>query len=70
MIRSKAFEVLGLDSNATTEEIKTAYAELSKKYHPEENPKEFQEIHEAYVTLINKKIVKIVKEYLFVNGIK
>lgn len=41
MIRSKAFEVLGLDSNATTEEIKTAYAELSKKYHPEENPKEF-----------------------------
>ena len=51
MTRSKAFEVLGLDSNATTEEIKTAYAELSKKYHPEENPKEFQEIHEAYVTL-------------------
>lgn len=51
MTRSRAFEVLRLDSNATTEEIKTAYAELSKKYHPEENPKEFQEIHEAYVTL-------------------
>ena len=51
MTRYKAYEVLGVDSNASTEDIKTAYAELSKKYHPEENPKEFQQLHEAYVTL-------------------
>ena len=52
MTRNKAYEVLGIDSNASTEEIKTAYAELSKKYHPEENPEEFQEIHEAYSLLV------------------
>ena len=51
MTRSKAYEVLGLESSASIEAIKAAYAELSKKYHPEENPEEFQEIHEAYVTL-------------------
>lgn len=51
MTKNKAYEVLGIDSNATTEEIKTAYAEQSKKYHPEENPEEFQQIHDAYVAL-------------------
>ena len=55
MTRSKAYEVLGIEFNASIEEIKTAYAELSKKYHPEENPKEFQEIHEAYITLAHAK---------------
>ena len=54
MTRSKAYEVLGIESNASIEEIKTAYAELSKKYHPEENPKEFQEIHEAYISLVRQ----------------
>ena len=51
MTKDKAYEVLKINSNASTEEIKTAYAELSKKYHPEENPEEFQQIHEAYTTL-------------------
>lgn len=52
MTRSKAYEVLGIESNASTEEIKTAYAKLSKKYHPEENPEEFQQIYEAYSLLV------------------
>jgi len=55
MTKNKAYEVLGIPSDASTEEIKAAYAELSKKYHPEENPKEFQEIYEAYVTLVRRK---------------
>ena len=46
-----AYKVLGLESGASVEEVKEAYARLSKEYHPEENPEEFQQIHEAYVTL-------------------
>lgn len=46
-----AYKVLELENNASIEEVKAAYARLSKVYHPEENPKEFQQIHEAYVTL-------------------
>lgn len=52
MTKHKACETLGIDLNASTEEIKVAYAELSKKYHPEENPEDFQQIHEAYTMLV------------------
>lgn len=51
MTKGKAYEILEIKSNASIDEIKEAYAELSKKYHPEENPEEFQQIHEAYVTI-------------------
>lgn len=51
MTKNKAYEILGIEADASVVEIKAAYAELSKKYHPEENPEEFQQIHEAYVTL-------------------
>ena len=51
MTKDIAYQVLGLDNNASTEEVKEAYARLSKEYHPEENPEEFQQLHEAYVTL-------------------
>lgn len=49
-----AYRVLGLNSDATTEEVKEAYARLSKENHPEENPEEFQQIHEAYTTLTRR----------------
>ena len=42
------YEVLGVSENATDEEIKKAYAALSRQYHPEEYPEEFQQIHDAY----------------------
>jgi len=51
MDKLTAYQILGLHSDASTEEVKEAYAKLSKEYHPEENPEEFQQIHEAYVTL-------------------
>jgi len=55
------YEVLGLKPGATQEEIKTAYRELAKKYHPDryqDNPlndlaeEKMREINEAYETLI------------------
>lgn len=50
-----AYKVLGLEPNSTPEEVKSAYATLSKQYHPEEHPDEFQKIHEAYVTLTRRR---------------
>ena len=47
------YKVLGVDKNATTEEIKKAYRNLAKKYHPDKNPgdkaaeEKFKEINEA-----------------------
>ncbi len=50
------YEVLGVDRNATQEEIKKAYRRLSKKYHPDINKapdaaEKFKEIQEAYEVL-------------------
>ena len=43
-----AYRILGLEPGCTPEEIRAAYAALSKKFHPEEQPDEFRTIHEAY----------------------
>lgn len=51
MYESEAYEILHIKRGSSQEEIKEAYAALSKKYHPEEHPDEFQQIHEAYMTL-------------------
>lgn len=47
-----AYRILGIAEGSSAKEIKEAYAALSKEYHPEEHPEEFQQIHEAYSTLI------------------
>ncbi len=47
------YKVLGLNKNATTDEVKKAYRKLARKHHPDLNPnnkeaeKRFQEINEA-----------------------
>ena len=53
------YEVLGINRNATADEIKSAFRKLSKKYHPDLNPNDptaedkFKEINEAYQCLSN-----------------
>ena len=48
------YQILGVDRNASDEEIKRAYRKLAKKYHPDANPgdesaaKKMQEINDAY----------------------
>jgi curved DNA-binding protein len=47
------YEILGLNKNASQEDIKKAYRKLARKYHPDLNPndkganKKFQQINEA-----------------------
>jgi molecular chaperone DnaJ len=50
------YEILGVDKNATQDQIKSAYFKLAKQYHPDVNksaeaPAKFKEINEAYGVL-------------------
>ena len=55
------YEVLGVNRNASADEIKSAYRKLSKKYHPDLNPddaaaeEKFKEVNEAYQVLSNSE---------------
>lgn len=50
MSREEAFRILGIGRTDDKREIKKAYARLVKQYHPEEYPKEWEIIHDAYET--------------------
>ncbi|MEZ3469274.1 MAG: DnaJ domain-containing protein, partial [Schaedlerella sp.] len=47
MVR-RAFDILGIEITKDTRAIKKAYALLSKQYHPEEHPAEWEKLYGAY----------------------
>ena len=68
------YEVLGVNKNATDDELKKAYRQMAKKYHPDANPdnkeeaeKKFKEVNEAYEVLSDKQKRQMYDQFGF-NG--
>lgn len=59
MAKRDYYEVLGLNRNASSDDIKRAFRSLARKFHPDKNPDDpeseskFKEVQEAYAILSN-----------------
>lgn len=55
------YDILGLSSDCSLDDIKNSYRQLCKIYHPDRNPEDknkFIEIKKAYDTLVNEELRK------------
>ena len=48
-----AWEILGIEPTENKRVVKKAYAKMLAKYHPEDYPNEFQEIQNAYKSIMD-----------------
>lgn len=69
MAKRDYYEVLGLDRNATDDDIKKAYRKMALKYHPDRNPgdksaeEKFKEVGEAYEVLSDAQKRSVYNQY-------
>lgn len=67
-MKKTCWEILGINTTSNIKEIKRAYARLTKYCHPEDNPKEFMDINNAFVSAMQyvkgHKLVEIAKNEL------
>ena len=69
MAQRDYYEVLGINKDASADEIKKAYRKLARKYHPDVNPnaeeakKSFQQINEANEVLSDPEKRKKYDQY-------
>jgi molecular chaperone DnaJ len=74
MAKKDYYEILGLTRNASSDEIKKAYRNLAKEYHPDKNPnnkeaeEKFKEVSEAYEVLSDDQKKAKYDQYGHVSG--
>ncbi len=68
------YKILGLDRNASKEEIKRGFHKMARKYHPDVNPdqpktgEKFKQINEAYTILNDDKKKEMYDKFGVVDG--
>ena len=68
------YKILGINKNASKEEVKRAFRKMARKYHPDVNPGDksaedkFKEINEAYMLLTDDKKREMYDKFGVVEG--